>query len=148
MTLSPTANYTPRRAVCVPLNLFLPLALFPLITTSPAQHHIVYWSGRSQGAPSNAFGQRLLRSVPLDLPLHSPLHPVVLGLIPRRSRLQVSIPYHCPRYPLAFELASLESYYSSLYLYPDAHTARVALFRHFSPLLASWLPGPLLPSCS
>lgn len=24
-----------------------------------------YWSGRTQGAPSNAFGQRLLRSVPL-----------------------------------------------------------------------------------
>ena len=58
-----------------------------------AQHHDIYWSGRPQGAPSNAFGQRLLRSVP---PLISTrLSPLPLSaLLASVSRLVSSL--HSP----------------------------------------------------
>lgn len=106
--LAPLANGSRPRPECLPsalFNLFRPLALSP-ITTSPAHPPHSRWSGRPLGNPTTLSASASCARFPLILssPL-STLHSVAPGPLPWRSRSSTAS--RCPRYPLAFDLASV-----------------------------------------
>lgn len=113
------------------LTCCFPLRSFSLITTSPAQHHTVYWSGSSQGAPSNAFGQRLLRSVPpLISCTPSPFHLSTPSIHSIHSILS------SPAFSTAFTVLQ-----SSIALTTIPSGVSISIFAFFPAL--SFLPVPL-----
>lgn len=66
------SNHSPVARRACPLNLFLPLARLPSITTLPHTTARSFWFGRLLGDPSHAF-RPALRVVPLILSTQSPL---------------------------------------------------------------------------